>query len=124
MTVDTITLTARRVLRRLTHARREAIEAEHQFLEADRSICPELWDRYHEESRFRSTSCTTEDRFLLAVARRFDLDPDMLDAAVLEADWEEQGRMAARSIASAGVCAYHLRGLECRNAPMNERRLT
>lgn len=73
-----------------------------------------------EEPLFGCTSCTTEDKLLIEVAREFCIDPVLLDDMMIAADHAEQERQVARALATAGVCAYWMRGLECRNAPITK----
>lgn len=113
-------LQARRAFNRLRLKHRALIRDEHEFMDADRSICPEVWDAVQEEPLFGCTSCTTEDKLLIEVAREFCIDPVLLDDMMIAADYAEQDRQVARALATTGVCAYYMRGLECRNAPMNK----
>jgi hypothetical protein len=83
---------ARRAFNALRLKHQQLIRDEHQFMDADRSICPEVWDAAQEEPLFGCTSCTTEDKLLIQVADSFGVDPVLLDDMIIAAAYEEQDR--------------------------------
>lgn len=89
-------LQARRAFNRLRLKHRTRIHDEHEFMDADRSICPGLWDAAQEEPLFGCTSCTTEDKLLIEVAREFCIDPVLLDDMMIAADYMELELQVAR----------------------------
>lgn len=110
---------ATRCLERLFRKHAQEFQALDEFQTADRSFCPELWDAQQTEPLFHSTPNEIGDRLLLAVARAFKLNPTVLDDAMMTREWEQHHRQVAQALSSGGVCAYHLVGEVCRNAPID-----
>lgn len=90
MTATATLLQARRAYHALLRKYWDYLCERDAFEQADREICPELYDaHFQRDSLFQYTGGLLEDQLLRAVARAYHIEPAVLDEAMMHAQWDE-----------------------------------
>lgn len=89
---------ARRAYDKLLQKHREELMERDAFEDADRSICPEVWDEWRARSgppEFINAAGDIEQRLFLQVCDAYGLDPARFDDALSAMYWDEVNTLAA-----------------------------